>query len=194
MARDPRRARRDPMQTLRSGRALRQVPNALTITRLFLAGVFPLGPASWRPALLLAALATEYLDGALSRLLGAETRLGRLLDPIADKLFFAAVALTLLAEGRLGVAELALLALRDVGVLAALAWWTARRDWHRIRDLRPALAGKATTTLQYVALFVLVFRAEVPAALVALTAATGALAVAQYSVRLRRPAVEHPAT
>ena len=180
------------MKPLRAGPVLRQLPNALTITRLLLAVAFPFAPPSWRPGLLFVALATEFLDGALSRLLAAETRFGRLLDPIADKLFFASVALTFLAEGRLRLAELGLLALRDVGVLAALAWFAARREWRRIRDLAPGVAGKATTVLQYVALFVLMLGPELPVALVALTAATGALAIAQYFARARRLAVERP--
>jgi phosphatidylglycerophosphate synthase len=172
---------------------LRHVPNALTVLRLCLAPLFPICPPSWRVAVLGVALATEYLDGALSRRFGVESRFGRLVDPVADKVFFAAVALTFLGEGRIGLGALALLALRDLGVLCALAWFAARRQWRRIAGLEPALAGKATTVLQYVALFALLLTGVLHPVLLVVTAALGALAIAQYvQQQCARPAPPPP--
>ncbi len=67
----------------------RQIPNALTVLRLLLA--VPLGyciaNGSYGQALLLGftAGASDALDGFLARRLDAKTRLGSILDPIADK-------------------------------------------------------------------------------------------------------------
>ncbi|HTF89559.1 MAG TPA: CDP-alcohol phosphatidyltransferase family protein [Planctomycetota bacterium] len=165
---------------------LRHVPNTLTVLRLLLAFLFPASPHSWRPAIVLTALATEYLDGALSRRFALQSRFGRLLDPVADKLFFASVAFTFLAEGRISLVQLALLAVRDIGVLVALAWLAARRQWKRIANLGPGLAGKLTTVLQYGALLSLLFRETLSPALVAVTAVAGAAAIVQYFRMLHR--------
>lgn len=83
---------------------LRHLPNALTLLRLVMA--LPLGylilQEDFEGALLVAVLAglTDALDGAVARRLGALSRLGAALDPIADKtlitvcfLAFAAVEL-----------------------------------------------------------------------------------------------------
>jgi CDP-diacylglycerol--glycerol-3-phosphate 3-phosphatidyltransferase len=50
-------------------------------------------------ALYAAAGATDYLDGYLARLYDEQSSLGRMLDPIADKLLVAACLLMLVADG-----------------------------------------------------------------------------------------------
>ena len=42
---------------------------------------------------------TDFLDGMLERLLGEESKLGELLDPIADKIIVAAALILLVMEG-----------------------------------------------------------------------------------------------
>ncbi len=42
---------------------------------------------------------TDYIDGVLARMWKAETRLGRILDPIADKMLIASTLLMLVHEG-----------------------------------------------------------------------------------------------
>lgn len=159
---------------------LRQVPDALTVTRALLAVAFPFLPEGWRLPALLAALASEYLDGFLARALDAQSRFGRLCDPAADKLFFASVAITYVAQGRLGLVALLLLSLRDVGVLAGLAWMALRRRWKSLAELRPFLAGKVATALQYAAMLWLVTWDRVPPWLVALVALASVAAGLQY--------------
>ncbi|MBE24893.1 MAG: CDP-diacylglycerol--glycerol-3-phosphate 3-phosphatidyltransferase, partial [Rhodospirillaceae bacterium] len=72
---------------------LRNLPNALTIFRLVLVPILlmtPLLPDNWSSwaalAVLVCAGMTDYLDGALARRLNAISEIGRMLDPIADKL------------------------------------------------------------------------------------------------------------
>jgi len=68
------------------------VPNVLSVVRLLGVPVFLwllLGPHWDVAAIVVLAVAgvTDYLDGKLARLLGQSSRLGALLDPLADRLY-----------------------------------------------------------------------------------------------------------
>jgi CDP-diacylglycerol--glycerol-3-phosphate 3-phosphatidyltransferase len=83
------------------------LPNALTITRIFLVplllvvlltGNFP-DREAWGFVVFLAAAMTDYLDGYLARRRSQVTNLGKLLDPIADKILISAVLVALVQLG-----------------------------------------------------------------------------------------------
>jgi cardiolipin synthase (CMP-forming) len=84
------------------------VPNVLSALRLVGVPVFlwllVRGDDGWALLVLMASGITDYLDGKIARHYGLESRVGQLLDPIADRLY---VLTTLLA-----------LAWRDV-----IPWW-----------------------------------------------------------------------
>ena len=72
------------------------LPNLLTLLRIGLVPVFvaafflPLPTGRWIAlALFLIAAITDYADGIIARARNAESRLGQMLDPIADKLLVA---------------------------------------------------------------------------------------------------------
>lgn len=124
------------------------VPNVVTLVRL---GCVPLflwlmlhdGRSGWvAAAVLLGALgATDWVDGYLARRLGQISSLGKVLDPLADRVLLAVGALTIIAVGALPV-WFAAAALAREGLVAAaflvLAAARAKRiDVHR--------AGKAGT-------------------------------------------------
>src|SRR6266498_462487 len=90
------------------------IPNLLSATGLVLGLAFATVPESWRLVVVVVAGAIEFLDGALSRLWHVSGAMGRLLDPIADKVFVLAVLATLMAEGRVAFWELLLIGARDV--------------------------------------------------------------------------------
>lgn len=79
------------------------LPNALTVSRIFLAPLLVVllltGRASsretWAFVVLVAASVTDYLDGYLARKRFQVTTLGKLLDPIADKLLISAAFISL---------------------------------------------------------------------------------------------------
>lgn len=106
-------------------------------------------PSDWRlPVVILAAI-TDGVDGQLSRWMGAQSKLGVLLDPIADKGFFLAVVATLLWDGSVAWLEVILISLRDLIVLlGSIAAWL--RDgasaWQR---MKPRWPGKLVTVLQF---------------------------------------------
>lgn len=88
----------------------RQLPNAITIVRILCAPVFLWmlladggadGPLRWWAAVLfIVAIATDGIDGYLARRHDIVTDLGKLLDPIADKVLtgFAFIGLSILGE------------------------------------------------------------------------------------------------
>ena len=85
------------------------LPNLLTYARILavpavVASFYIPGSAGRITALVIFVLAgiTDFLDGYLARAWGQQSALGRMLDPIADKLLVAAALLVLLAEGTIG--------------------------------------------------------------------------------------------
>lgn len=125
------------------------LPNAISLLRLLLGLAFPWLPATWRlPVVILAAI-TDGADGQASRWLGAESKLGIVLDPIADKVFFGAVVMTLLIDGSATWLEVVLISLRDLIVLAGgLAAWL-RDGGSSWRRMKPRPLGKLATVLQF---------------------------------------------
>ena len=106
----------------------RDIPNAITVGRLCALPVFvwlysldapaAAWPAAW---LLLAMTLSDVLDGWLARRFGWQTDLGRVLDPVADRVLFLVVVGTLLLFGTLPWWAVLPLILRDAVLLAGAA-------------------------------------------------------------------------
>jgi CDP-diacylglycerol--glycerol-3-phosphate 3-phosphatidyltransferase len=67
--------------------------------------------------LMLISLLSDGLDGYLARRLNQESRLGKFLDPLCDKIFLAAVLITLLYLGIVPLWAVILIVLRDFLIL-----------------------------------------------------------------------------
>lgn len=165
---------------------MRHLPNALTIVRVLLALSFPFAASGFRLPIVALALLTEYLDGAISRACGTTSRFGQILDPIADKLFFLAVAGTFIREGDLAAGEFALLALRDLGVLAAVLWTLARGKYALMKEMKPLMLGKTVTVFQYLVCFDVLLTGALGRPLFYATALLSFAAAAQYAAAFRR--------
>jgi len=85
---------------------LKKIPNILTIGRIMIVPFFVI--AFYLPgfygdltafALFVIASFTDFLDGMLARMMGEESKLGELLDPIADKIIVAAALILLVMSG-----------------------------------------------------------------------------------------------
>ena len=84
---------------------LKKIPNILTIGRIIIVPFFVV--AFYLPgfygdltafALFIAASFTDFLDGMLARLFKEESKLGELLDPIADKIIVATALILLVMD------------------------------------------------------------------------------------------------
>ena len=132
---------------------LRWIPNALTAARLVALPVLVVvlatagGPTSPLAAGIFGAVAfTDFLDGILARRLGAESRFGRIADPLADRLLIAVGLVGVILLDRLHWAGPAILLARDALGMAGFAWFAARGV-----ELRVDLAGKTSSALVMVA-------------------------------------------
>jgi phosphatidylglycerophosphate synthase len=175
---------KDPCRAMQplslAARLVLAIPNALSLSRLALGLGFPWLPAAWRGGVALAAGLTDVFDGLMSRRLHAASATGRILDPVADKVFFLAVVATLLVEGGLQLWEAVLVGLRDVMVLAGAGWVFVRQGWSAFRRMPSTLLGKATTAAQFVFLLVLLFRPQQRLVVFLPTVLLSGLAAADY--------------
>ncbi len=76
------------------------LPNGLSLARLALGLALPWLPADWRLGAVLVAAITDLLDGLTARWLRAGSETGRVLDPLADKVFILSLVGILLSGGR----------------------------------------------------------------------------------------------
>lgn len=147
--------------------SLRWLPNAITGLRAVLALPLPwlVMQGHYRLALLLmlAAGLSDALDGFLAKHYGWESRLGALLDPMADKLVLVAAMSGLWLAHAMPGWLLGLVLIRDlVIVLGSLLWWRLLGPF----TPQPSYAGKLTTFAQILlVLALLVDRAGWPLAL-----------------------------
>lgn len=155
------------------------LPNALTVARLGVGLCFFWLPAEWRLTAVIFAAVSDLVDGSISRVFLATSRLGRVLDPIADKTCVLAVIATLLYDGKLRLWELLLVAQRDIVVLviAAMVFAIAR---HKLREMPPRAPGKIATGGQFVFLIGQVALAAPPRALFVVAATLSGVAAVDY--------------
>jgi cardiolipin synthase len=121
---------RGTTDTVPASSAVLTIPNLLSAVRIVAIPLFCWLTA--RPdtrlagiALFAIVVATDWVDGYVARRLGQETELGRILDPVADRLAIAAGILTFTIVGILPFWAALLVLLRDVAVLlggATLLW------------------------------------------------------------------------
>jgi cardiolipin synthase len=122
------------------------VPNLLSVIRLITIPIFAwlaLVPEQDALAALVLALGsiTDYFDGMLARRWDQVTRLGQLLDPIADRLSTVTVLVVFLVRGIVPLWFVALLVLRDVVLTVQMA----RLKGHGVTGLPVNWVGKAAT-------------------------------------------------
>jgi len=103
----------------------------------------------------LAGMATDVLDGHIARTRGPITDFGKLMDPIADKLFVGTAFVSLAALGMLEVAIVAIILAREVAV-SGLRWFAKGRGVVISADA----FGKAKTGLQVLTVSILIYVAD----------------------------------
>lgn len=166
-------------------------PNLLSLVRLPLAAWFVVADTTaMRGLILILAALSDWLDGRIARRFGGISRLGEMLDPIADKVFVGVVFVVFTWEGALHGWEFGVLLARDMVVLLGAFGLTAAG--HDVR-LPARMSGKITTNLQLLVVIVLLLAPQITTWIVMLVAPVAAWAIVDYSVAGFR-AVEDEAT
>jgi cardiolipin synthase len=135
--------------------AIVTVPNAVTLVRLLLmpvcAYLLATGEFGWGLVLTALVGSTDWVDGWLARRTGQVSRLGQLLDPLADRLLIVSVAIALVIQEVVPWQAAVLLLARDLILLCG--WPLLKR-----RGIEPPeviVLGKAATLVLLIALPVL---------------------------------------
>ena len=94
------------------------IPNALTVVRILLLPVvvwrFIIGDATGALIAYLAAMLTDALDGIIARKFNQITALGKLLDPLADKLSLVTLLGLFVSDGQIPLWVLAIILVKEV--------------------------------------------------------------------------------
>jgi cardiolipin synthase (CMP-forming) len=149
-------------------------PNLISLSRLAMAGVF-LGvrDPDWRLAVVLTAMASDVLDGVIARVSHSTTKIGALIDPIADRVFMLVAFVAVTVEGLISPWQLGLLMVRDV--MTVIGWFVARNvSWLRQITFQARWPGKGVTVLQFVTLLAAL---QAPRLVAGLALACGILAL-----------------
>jgi len=131
---------RGTTETMPASSAVVTVPNILSAARIASIPLFCWLAANertrlWGILLFAVVVSTDWVDGYVARRTGQVTELGRILDPVADRLAIAAGLLTFAISGIFPFWAALLILVRDVAVLlggAAIHWG---------RDLRVDVRG-----------------------------------------------------
>jgi cardiolipin synthase (CMP-forming) len=121
---------RGTTETVPASSAVVTVPNILSFARIALIPVFCLLTANertrlWGILLFAVVVSTDWVDGYVARRTGQVSELGRILDPVADRLAIGAGLLTFAISGIFPFWAALLILVRDVSLLlggAALLW------------------------------------------------------------------------
>ena len=136
------------------------VPNQLTLLRMVFLPLIVLSLLGrhneWALGLFVAAGITDFFDGQLARRLHQQTRLGQYLDPVADKMLLSTMFLVLSVLHRIPWKFTVVVFGRDISILVVSAVLYATTN---LRDFRPSVFGKANTTSQVLAVFLVLLLA-----------------------------------
>ena len=138
---------------------MRHIPNALCILRMLL--VVPVAWLLWTDnyrltlAMFAFAAATDGLDGFLAKRFGWTSELGKILDPLADKILLVGVFITLAAIGVVPMWLAATAVLRDVIITAGAIVYKGLFGYGELQG-RPTAISKLNTLCQIIFLLLVV--------------------------------------
>ncbi len=134
------------------------LPNALSLIRIFLVPVLVVflivvpRPYNVTAAVVfLAAVLTDWLDGRIARRMRQVTTLGKLLDPVADKLLISASLISLVQVQRVDAWMVVLIVCRDLAITGLRGIAASQNIVIQANDF-----GKATMIAEVIAVFLLI--------------------------------------
>lgn len=166
--------------------SLATLPNAISLSRLFLAALFPaVHSHDGRLLILAAAGATDFLDGWVARRRHQFTRVGALIDPFADRIFIFVAICTLLLEGKVTTGQYFVFLLRDIATAGAFVVAKGVASL-RTATFKARLSGKLATVLQLCALPAILIDARATPWAVALVGVSAIVSTLDYTIALLR--------
>jgi CDP-diacylglycerol--glycerol-3-phosphate 3-phosphatidyltransferase len=141
--------------------------NQITVLRIFLIPVMVLvfflnqeNPRYFLTSIFFIAAITDYLDGYLARKMKQVSKLGKFLDPVADKLLVVSSLLLLLIDNNNVTIfiPICIIVLREV-LISALREWVARENFKKPLDVNNF--GKLKTLFQMFSIGFLLFNGTV---------------------------------
>ncbi|HZI93721.1 MAG TPA: CDP-diacylglycerol--glycerol-3-phosphate 3-phosphatidyltransferase [Patescibacteria group bacterium] len=139
--------------------AMLNLPNSLTVFRIFLVPILvvilltkPEGKELWGLAVFLLAAFTDFLDGYIARRRGEVTTLGKLLDPVADKLLVSAALISLVEEGLAPAWMVVIIIGREFAVMGLRSIASSQRI-----TISASFWGKYKMASQVVAISIIIF-------------------------------------
>ena len=165
---------------------LGSIPNIISCSRLALAAGFVASSATeTQVGIIGAAAVSDFLDGWVARRVKATSRIGAMLDPIADRFFVLTVVATMLFTGRISTTEYFVMITRDLAT--AVGFIVARIvPWLRTVAFQARVSGKVVTVLQLVTLAALLLTPTLAPWLVAAVGVASMLSIADYTLALWR--------
>jgi len=144
--------------------SLATVPNVICVLRMALAApiVWLLANGRYGATLVLFAIAglSDILDGYLAKKFNWATELGKVLDPLADKLLLVSVFITLTWLGLVPLWLAAIAVARDV--IIGVGAWVYKLRFGPLEG-RPTMPSKLNTLVQLLFVIAVVGRAAYPA-------------------------------
>lgn len=137
---------------------MKNVPNILTTLRFFMIPVFVLvfcmedGTKQVSAWIFLLASVTDVLDGYIARKFNLTTKLGQVMDPLADKLMQITVIASLVFVGRVPVWYVCYLVLMEIAMILAGAFLYKNKIY-----IKSNVFGKTHTVLLFVFMFSVLF-------------------------------------
>lgn len=137
------------------------IPNMLTVLRLFLVPVFILvflfeGDQKTAAAIVfIIASTTDVLDGYIARKYNMSTKTGQLLDPLADKLMQIAVVVSLLCAKMVPLWFVLVLASKELLMILGGFFLYTKKNF-----VKSNVFGKANTVVMFCAMVILLIFSE----------------------------------
>ncbi len=132
------------------------IPNMLTIARLFMVPIFILvfilegTPKTWSGTIFILASITDVLDGYIARKYNMSTKTGQLLDPLADKLMQITVIVSMLCAKMVPLWFVLVLACKEILMICGGFYLYVHKTY-----VKSNIFGKTNTVVVFCALVTL---------------------------------------
>ena len=104
---------------------------------------------------------SDFLDGWYARKFGAQTNIGKLLDPLADKMLFFSAFLPLIINGKVPLYFGAICLLRDGLILIGSTHSFTNKNF-KYKEVKPTFLSKLNTSIQIAYLLSVIFSLNYP--------------------------------